>query len=61
MLFSVYSMIVFFITLSRRPQASYSQPSKQEESSKKKDQDDEDNWNMPDADFPYWPQLAMPF
>ncbi|XVE67706.1 hypothetical protein DITRI_Ditri09bG0010000 [Diplodiscus trichospermus] len=37
----------------RRPQARYSQPNKQEVSSKKRDEDDEDNWDMPDGDLPY--------
>ncbi|XVE84147.1 hypothetical protein DITRI_Ditri16bG0146500 [Diplodiscus trichospermus] len=37
----------------RRPQARFSQPNKQEVSSKKRDEDEEDNWDLPDGDLPY--------
>ncbi|MBA0872124.1 hypothetical protein Goshw_007500 [Gossypium schwendimanii] len=38
---------------SRRPQARFSQPNKQEVSTKKRDEDDEDNWDMPNEALPY--------
>ncbi|MBA0601242.1 hypothetical protein Gorai_004424 [Gossypium raimondii] len=37
----------------RRPQARFSQPNKQEVSTKKRDEDDEDNWDMPNEALPY--------
>ncbi|KAB2084783.1 30S ribosomal S21, chloroplastic [Gossypium arboreum] len=37
----------------RRPQARFSQPNKQEVSTKKGDEDDEDNWDMPNEALPY--------
>ncbi|XWS30498.1 hypothetical protein CRYUN_Cryun24cG0122800 [Craigia yunnanensis] len=36
----------------RRPQSRYSQPNQLEVSSKKRDEDDKDNWDMPDGDLP---------
>ena len=40
-------------TMIRRPQGRFSQPNKQEVSSKKRDEDEEDNWDMPDGDLPF--------
>lgn len=37
----------------RRTGARFSQPNNQEVSTKKRDEDDEDNWDMPDEALPY--------
>ena len=51
-----------FDFVNRRPQSRFStQDSKQEGSKNKKDDDEEDNWEVPEGELPFWLPLAFLF
>lgn len=46
--------------MNRRPQSRFTPQERQEASKNKKSDEDEDNWDLPEGDIPYWSWTSDP-